>query len=144
MTWLCCTCLCVCIGNCGQYLRGGVGYHQTWHIVWDQRVTSSATASHLQSHQVNARPRCLSHSDALYIMYSVLVFPSAEAGSEVLVLWLSWLVLQEGFYLELAHAHCSVSFFFECNFPARHDSAHLDRSHLLSRLYLLSGGYLVK
>lgn len=53
---------CVCVGNCGQYLRGGMGYHQTWHILWDQRVTSSATASHLQSHQVNAHSRSLAHA----------------------------------------------------------------------------------
>lgn len=42
-----------CAGDRGQHLRGGVGHHQTGHVVWDQRVTSSATSPHLQSHKVS-------------------------------------------------------------------------------------------
>lgn len=37
----------VSAGNRGQHLRGGVGHHQTRHVLWDQRVASSTTPAHL-------------------------------------------------------------------------------------------------
>lgn len=51
--WLYCISVYECAGNCRQYLRGGVGYHQTRHILWDQCVASFATTPHLQGYQVS-------------------------------------------------------------------------------------------
>lgn len=70
-------CVRVCAGYCGQYLRGGVGHHQTGHVLWDQCVTSSATAPHLQSHQVKSRSYSLAHT--LVHMYMHDAFPSAHS-----------------------------------------------------------------
>ena len=42
----------VTAGDCGQYLRGGVGILPAWDVVWDQRSEGPASATNLQDHQV--------------------------------------------------------------------------------------------
>lgn len=38
------------VGHRWEHLRGGLGFLQAWHIVWDQRSEGAETSQNLQDH----------------------------------------------------------------------------------------------